>query len=571
MFPANSNNKLKESKSEDDEDDEKLKLSKHTSAQEMDLEDFFNQKSGPELVPKLPNHTPNYVSKNKVVAKPASCPRNRRRSRQDRNKSKPKKPNVLKELGPGTTIIVIQKSEDSSGNYNRKDIDDFTGLEEEIMKLKNGNQLNVPGKPQYRSENRQRKKTVTSSQSFIYTNPQKGKPPLKSPPHHEKGKATGIPRIGEKRTPVKRKMFSKTERITPKKPSQKSSRVNSIDSESQSTVSRKKDSANTKNQSKFQKQASEQQANKGIDELIQKKKEALGIKPLESTLSNYKAVINENQKLQKLVEEQKLKIKKLRQERVEQFKELNKFKEDQKKLELMMKQDTPVKARKIRSSYRNISRDTSNASIGPKTTTKSPNCRFKSENVRSPNEDNESDGYYLLKKSDTVKRLEHHDSKHVQQPKIAGKDHSQVITTELLKKSTQDLMQHSFSNLKDIQKICKMEQYGDNYHASLRVGTEHLHKTKSATLTREGIPTKAVNKSTKMSIKMSRNNEAYRFSPTKDGGSINDEESNQQQPKTKIAFEINADRLNQKLESQFGTPSKDDNFDEEYATKSTLK
>ena len=133
MFPANSNNKLKESKSEDDEDDEKLKLSKHTSAQEMDLEDFFNQKSGTELVPKLPNHTPSYVSKNKVVAKPASCPRNRRRSRQDRNKSKPKKPNVLKELGPGTTIIVIQKSEDSSGNYNRKDIDDFTGLEEEVL------------------------------------------------------------------------------------------------------------------------------------------------------------------------------------------------------------------------------------------------------------------------------------------------------------------------------------------------------------------------------------------------------------------------------------------------------
>ena len=42
-----------------------------------------------------------------------------------------------------------------------------------------------------------------------------------------------------------------------------------------------------------------------FEDLIQQKKEALGIKPLDSTLSNYRAVQKENEKLQKLVEEQK--------------------------------------------------------------------------------------------------------------------------------------------------------------------------------------------------------------------------------------------------------------------------
>lgn len=56
----------------------------------------------------------------------------------------------------------------------------------------------------------------------------------------------------------------------------------------------------------------------------------MGIKPLESTLSNYREVISQNAKLQKLVEEQKKKIKLMRQERVEQVKELNKHIENEK-------------------------------------------------------------------------------------------------------------------------------------------------------------------------------------------------------------------------------------------------
>ena len=42
-----------------------------------------------------------------------------------------------------------------------------------------------------------------------------------------------------------------------------------------------------------------------FDELIQQKKEALGIKPLDSTQSHYRAVLSEKEKLHRLVEDQK--------------------------------------------------------------------------------------------------------------------------------------------------------------------------------------------------------------------------------------------------------------------------
>lgn len=429
-------------------------------SKEVDADAFFKSTAGPELVPSFSNQTAPIIGKKKAIMKPGSCPRNvRRRSRQVRNQSKPKnKQNMLNNLGPGTTIIVIQRNEESDGSYSTKQIEDFNGLEEEIAKIKSGQKSHSALHPQYKSENRPRKKPALNNQSFVYNTTQKGKPPLKSPSNQDNRKGSNIPRIGEKRTPVKNKFGTQANRASMKTLSQKSSRVNSIDSEPQNNIKGVKKEIEIGPRSfKYKKQV-QQPENKGIEDLIQQKKEALGIKPLESTLSNYKTVLNENHKLQKLVEEQKLKIKKMRQERVEQFKIIEQCKENEKKLKLMLKHETPARSRGNRSGFRNNSRDNSNISAGKKIT-KSPNYRIGAEYLKPSENPVEEPDQYQLTKSDTVKRLEPKSGQPRQQPKIGGKDHSEVITTELLKKSTQELMQNSFSNYKEIQKISRMEQY----------------------------------------------------------------------------------------------------------------
>lgn len=121
----------------------------------------------------------------------------------------------------------------------------------------------------------------------------------------------------------------------------------------------------------------------------------------------------------------------MRQERVQQFKELNKIKEDKKKLELSIKNDSVTRTRKIRSNFRNTSRDNSNVSSTYKAATKSPNYRLGSEYKIVEKLDDQSPERYELKKSDTVKKIEAPQT--VQQPKIRGKEHSEIISTELLK------------------------------------------------------------------------------------------------------------------------------------------
>ena len=46
-----------------------------------------------------------------------------------------------------------------------------------------------------------------------------------------------------------------------------------------------------------------------------------------------------------------------------------------------------------------------------------------------------------LNKSDTVKQLQPHRRDNAVKPKIGGKDHSEVLNSEMLRNSTRDLMQ----------------------------------------------------------------------------------------------------------------------------------
>lgn len=547
MFPPNHNKSKENTPENNDENQIGPKITKRTDEDDADdVENFFNQVDNPDLVPAFETQTFQYTNKKKTLVKPGSCPRYRRRSRQDRIKNKNKK-QTLKDLGPGTTIIVIQKNEEANGSYSTRKIEDFNGLEQEIKKIRDDN--NGTNKQLYKSENRMRKR-VNQSQSFVDSKQQKGKPPLKSPTSQGTNNGSKIPMIKERRTSVKNKLASTTHRLSAKNPSQKSSRVNSIDSEPKvlsKTHKFKSSGLSTKHQ------ATVPTVICRIDELIQQKKDALGIKPLDSALSNYKAVLEENKKLKKTCDEQKLRIKKLRQERVEQFKELSKHKEDKKKLEHIIKHDTPVKPRQNRSNYRADSRDSSNVSVGNKTATKSPKNRYESEyQKQSKNmllEDEE--GNRELKKSDTVKRLEPNRDNQVQQPKIGGKNHSEVITAELLRKSTQELMQSSFSNLKGIEKLYKMEKHDEHFETHFSRSIDNKHKP-NFEINSRGSPMKGTREIKKMALHMSRNNEAYKFSPHKDQESKVKQED-KTNVKHKMAFEINADKLNSKAKEVLNT------------------
>ena len=124
---------------------------------------------------------------------------------------------------------------------------------------------------------------------------------------------------------------------------QKSSRVNSIDCDPQSTPEIQK------KLNKVESKVTGKQLVSNFDDLIQQKKEALGIKPLNSTLNNYKVVYNENEKLQKIIKEQKRTIKLMRQEKVEQMKELSKHIEKNKNwIEIIIKYNTQKHSRQIK-------------------------------------------------------------------------------------------------------------------------------------------------------------------------------------------------------------------------------
>jgi hypothetical protein len=257
----------------------------------------------------------------------------------------------------------------------------------------------------------------------------------------------------------KQKLEQKASKVVNKNVCQKSSRVNSIDNDSQQKTAAKK------KQNKDEPKEDNKQLVAKFEDLIQQKKEALGIKPLNSTLNNYKVVFNENEKLQKIIEEQKRTIKLMRQEKVEQMKELTKHIENEKKLEVMMKHETPVRSRQNKSEYRNKSREGSNFSAHKVSSTKSPAYRTEVDHVKS-NIDKEIASEYALKKSDTAKRLNPSATEIIVQPKIRGKDHNEVITTELLKKSSLEMKKQSFSSLKELERLAKLNRHNLNATSS---------------------------------------------------------------------------------------------------------
>lgn len=559
MYPSN-HNKSKEITVEHKEDNQVgPKVTKMTFNDMNDVENFFNQADGTDVVPAFATQTQQYTSKKKALVKPGSCPRYRRRSRKDRIEGKSKK-QTLKDLGPGTTIIVIQKNKETDGSYNTRKIDDFNELEDEIKKIR-GDDKTAAAKPQYKSEARVRKR-ITQNHSTVGPKQQKGKPPIKSP-GREADKGSKIPMIKERRTSVNSKLPSASHSLIPKYTSQKSNSVNSVDSDPKQFNKTQKvqgNGMNTKYQSNVPKVVYR------IDELIQQKKDALGIKPLDPALDNYKAVLDENKKLKNTVDDQKLRIKKMRQERVLQFKELSKHKEDKKKLEHIIKQDTPKKNRNNRSNYRADSRDNSNTSVGNKADAKSPKHRYGSEYAKpSKNRlvENEVDDYQL-EKSGTVRRLKPNIKKPVQQPKIGGRDHAEVISSELLKKSTQDLMQSSFNNLKEIEKIYKMEKYNENFESEINQNTKNKHKQNFNFVEGES-PAEGSRTMTKMSMKILRNNESYKLSSHKDQLRKKIDEDKKRN-RGKGAFEINADKFKSKAKEVPNISSADSKID-----KSTLK
>lgn len=350
--------------------------------------------------------------------------------------------------------MLFKNSEDDE-SYKTKSIEDFSCLGEEILKIA-GNKGAQDFRSQYKSENRQNKKKVVNSQSFrAYPQHQKGKPPLKTGDNTDQELTTALQRHGDKRPIYKQKIEQKTNKLLNKNVSQKSSRVNSIDGESQQNT------AAQKKTSKIESKEDTNQIVSNFEDLIQRKKEALGIKPLNSTLNNYKVVYNENEKLQKIIEEQKRTIKLMRQEKVEQLKELTKHIENEKKLEVMVKQETPSRSRQNKSEYRNKSRESSNVSNHKAAATKSPAWRTEAEQAKS-NIDKEIAVEYSLKKSDTIKKLNPSATEIIVQPKIRGKDHNEVITTELLKKSSLEMKKQSFSSLKELERLAKINRHNLN-------------------------------------------------------------------------------------------------------------
>lgn len=209
-------------------EESKVSLTKQVSLQDgITAEDFFNTRSGPELVPKFSNQEP--FAKKKSIVKPGSCPRNKRKVRQDGKDAKQaQKQGVLNELGPGTTIIVIQKNEDGEGDYSTQSIENFPGLEEEILKITS--RKGAPGGKQiYKSENRPRSKQMMNSQSFCSNQlVPKGKPPKFTSPNDVEN-ISHIPRLGEKRGSCTQKSLAMTNRSLNTTSNIKSSRVNSID------------------------------------------------------------------------------------------------------------------------------------------------------------------------------------------------------------------------------------------------------------------------------------------------------------------------------------------------------
>ena len=231
-----------------------------------------------------------------------SWPRLRRRSRQDRNQIKPKKQKTIQKISTGTTIIVIQKNEEINEVGDSTIMDNASEAEDNILKIaydaNNGNRAH------WKSENRNGK-TNQQNRSFCGNQTStKGKPPMNSPKTNEnkfelfKPKYSDLKQKSFKQNSIKLGQKSLSNNLSQSFHKTSAQEINSQRSQNPENKS-------TKSPRKLVQKQPIMHIMTKFEDLIQQKKEALGIKPLNSTLSNYKAVLSENEKLHKLVEEQK--------------------------------------------------------------------------------------------------------------------------------------------------------------------------------------------------------------------------------------------------------------------------
>lgn len=162
--------------------------------------------------------------------------------------------------------------------------------------------------------------------------------------------------------------------------------------------------------------------------------------------------------------------------------------------------------------------------------------------------------YKMLERSDTVKKLEPKTTTRVQ-PKIGGKNHSEVISTELLKKSTQDLMEASFNNV-GLEMIHSMERYDDlNKTTSDITGEDNSNQSipypQSSSMSRMYARThkrQSVKHNTKSDLELtSSSNGEERVSERV--------AANKYKPNSK-AFEMNAQKLDRPKQKGFHSPPK---------------
>lgn len=111
-----------------------------------------------------------------------------------------------------------------------------------------------------------------------------------------------------------------------------------------------------------------------------------------------------------------------------------------------MKSETPVRSRQNRSGFRKDSRDSSNVSNDGKMLVFSPNQKQKTKASKYAGDKNDISEYYQMSLKDDGEMEDR--AKTLVQPKIGGKDHSQMLSAEIFRKPNIEMKKQSFSTLK---------------------------------------------------------------------------------------------------------------------------
>lgn len=110
-------------------------------------------------------------------------------------------------------------------------------------------------------------------------------------------------------------------------------------------------------------------------------------------------------------------------------------------------------------------------------------------------------------------------------------------------------MQQSFSNLKEIEKICKLEKHDENFESSFNSSTLDRRKPTKAESYSHKTPVKTTSKGTKLTLKMGKTNECYQFSPSSSKiDEVNGEESSKKKAKKAEVIDFHPKDINKMLD-----------------------